>query len=970
MLLTTPPTAPFLPTVAAWLLAQHAANPFSLAQATIFVPAPRQVNALRAALVAAAGDDVVMLPTILPLSVTADHPLLATIEQPAECSPLSRHLLLTRLIQARDAGLSTAQAYAQAVSLGGVLDELTRYRIPPARVLDIVPSTFAEHWRLQTDFLKLVLDIYPAWLAEQNMVDSTAAAQHRLHQLAAALRQHPPHALYAVGFADTTPAGAEVLAAIATHPQGTLIFPALDKTMPEADWHTLPPSHPQFGFVELLATLGLTRAQVGEIAEAVKLNSVSPDLIGGHGRANSGAREGSSEIPDQVGENRVESQACAQPVQRYSQHLTLLTTPNAETEAAVVSAAIRQVLEEEGTTIALITPDRALASKVASHMALWGVPTDDSAGEPLATTPMGSYVLSLLHAAATNVAPLAVAALLKHPLAACPPAHMLALENTVLRGVHSASGLRGLRLRWQEAKNPDAAMALDHLASLLQPLTALGKSFTPEQLVTALNTSLAATNILCLPSESWDPLTLEDTIKAQLAEVLENFAATSAFAPVLGATAAHHILVQLLTATATRPLINNARVFIWGPLEARMQTADVLVLASLNEGIFPPTPTPCPWLHRAAREQLRLPQAERALGLAAQDVRAWLHHPRLILSRATTLGAEATLPSRFLTQHLFTVDKATVDAATARGAQLLAWVEQAARVGLTMPSAPAVATPPVSARPTSISASQLKNLLTCPYKTFAQKVLGLQEADDWDAAPDAADRGQLLHTLLQGFFVQVEGLPAPFGKLTNENISAAHTWFTAAIVALCQPLPQAVQAVWQPRAERLIPSLLNALLAMHDNGDVPMQFEETLRANVGQLTFTAKADRVDNTVNGAVAVDYKTGTPPSLAHIANGQEPQLGLELWLLHHAGKTPHAATTWHLPIGGSGEVEVSAHTLADMEEKTPDFLLTMRTTLENIAAYYGAETNGYAAIPSEKNCQYCTFSGLCRKGEWHHG
>ena len=56
-----------------------------------------------------------------------------------------------------------------------------------------------------------------------------------------------------------------------------------------------------------------------------------------------------------------------------------------------------------------------------------------------------------------------------------------------------------------------------------------------------------------------------------------------------------------------------------GPLEARLQSFDLLVLGGLNEGTWPVAAGTDPWLSRPMRAQLGLESPERRIGLAAHD---------------------------------------------------------------------------------------------------------------------------------------------------------------------------------------------------------------------------------------------------------------------------------------------------------------------------------------------------------------
>ncbi len=67
---------------------------------------------------------------------------------------------------------------------------------------------------------------------------------------------------------------------------------------------------------------------------------------------------------------------------------------------------------------------------------------------------------------------------------------------------------------------------------------------------------------------------------------------------------------SLVAGEAVRPLLGlHPRLFIWGPLEARLQQPDLVILGSLNEGVWPRPEEAGPWLSRPMRDKLKPPAA-------------------------------------------------------------------------------------------------------------------------------------------------------------------------------------------------------------------------------------------------------------------------------------------------------------------------------------------------------------------------
>ena len=108
------------------------------------------------------------------------------------------------------------------------------------------------------------------------------------------------------------------------------------------------------------------------------------------------------------------------------------------------------------------------------------------------------------------------------------------------------------------------------------------------------------------------------------------------------------LIGAFLSDIAVRPPYGkHPRLAILGPLEARLQRADVMILGGLNEGTWPRRPSPDPWLAPAIRTRLGLPGTLRDTGLAAHDFVQALGAKQVILTRARRDDSGPMVPSRF-----------------------------------------------------------------------------------------------------------------------------------------------------------------------------------------------------------------------------------------------------------------------------------------------------------------------------------
>ena len=205
--------------------------------------------------------------------------------------------------------------------------------------------------------------------------------------------------------------------------------------------------------------------------------------------------------------------------------------------------------------------------------------------------------------------------------------------------------------------------------------------------------------------------------------------------------------------TVVRRPEKNVRVRIFGPLEARLQSVDRLVLGGLVEGVWPPETRADPWLSRPMRHELGLDLPERRIGLSAHDFAQALGAPEVILTRAARQAGAPTVASRFVQRLAAVAGEERWKAALETRRK----ISGAGRAGSTSrndsrsPCARPEPRPPFEARPKRLSVTEIEHWLRDPYTIYAKHVLKLQPLDDIDTPPGAADRGTVIHNAIGEF---------------------------------------------------------------------------------------------------------------------------------------------------------------------------------------------------------------------------
>lgn len=976
---TIPSGVSFVDRLAAGIVERVGEGPLDLASVTVLLPTRRSCLALRDAFLRRSDGRPMLLPRLSPLgeldadtlSLTADELPGVPLELPTAVSGLKRQMTLARLVL-RAAGLSstTAQAVRLGADLGRLIDAVWTERVDFSRLAGLVPADYAEHWQKTLQFLTIVTELWPGVLAEGGETDPARRRNIVLETQAALWRSEPPRGLViAAGSTGSIPASADLLAVIARLPQGAVVLPGLDRDADEPTWEAIrgDESHPQNGLAHLLDRLGVARAAVQPWHEAVEPRSARARLIAEAMRP-AATTEGWRELTG------LDESALAD--------LVRIDVPTAEEEAAVIALLMRQTLETPEKRAALVTPDRNLARRVAMALTRWGIDVNDSAGQPLVHTAVGTYLRLTAELAASRAHPLDLLALAKHPLAAGgrDPSGFRgaarALERTVLRGPRPAEGFDGLMAALKDAERFDHEEQQAILIGWLEDLARLAAPFmevlfNEAPIADLLRAHIAFAEALAATADAPGAANLwrqEDGEEAarfvhELLEAADGF-------PAVPGTDYPALLDALMAMRAVRPRFGkHPRLAILGPMEARLQHVDRVILGGLNEGTWPPDPGADPWMSRPMRRDFGLPSPERMVGLSAHDFTHACGAPEVFLTRAERVDGTPTVPSRWLLRLETVLRAVGLDGRVDRAGDLwLGWARGMDEPDRVRPVAAPEPRPPVAARPRKLSVTQVETWMRDPYAIYARHVLRLSKLDPIAADPGAAERGQFIHAALDAF---VRDHP---DTLPPESLERLLAYGRTAFGPMLRSHPD-VWAFWWPRFERVAEWFIDTErerrrtvrpLATEVSGEL------LLDGPAGPFRLTAKADRVDSSGEGLVLIDYKTGTPPSPREIALGFAPQLPLEAAIAEAGGFAGVAAGAvaelafWRLSGGDPpGEVKpIKIGTPADLATEA-------RAGLEALIRRFDDPTTPYRSCPRPAMApRYTDYAHLARVQEWSAG
>ena len=956
-----PPGADFPARLVAGLVRRMDGQPpEAMARVTLYLNTSRMLREVRATFDRHAAR---LLPRLRLITDLGRDPLAGL---PPAIPPLRRKLELAQLVEvfARNQPdfAPGSAVFDLADSLAALVGEMQGEGVTPeALAAQDLAENHAAHWQRSLEFIRIVTRFF----GDDADPDADGRQRRIVEALTERWRQTPPDdPVIVAGSTGSRGATQLFLQAVSQLPQGAVVLPGFDFDMPAEAWDSLTSGvmpgedHPQFRFLRLTEALGLTPAAIRPWGDDPAPDPARNRLISLALR------------PAPVTDRWMAEGPALGDIGPATPHVTLIEAPGQREEAMAIALRLRQAAEE-GQRAALITPDRNLTRRVTAALDRWRIRPDDSAGQPLAQSAPGRF---LRHAAALFGRALSAEALLvmlKHPLTATGAGdrgnHLLFTRDLELKLRRSGPPFpTGTDLaHWAQAQGEaERIVWAEWVGTVFEGVETAGPapvSIWTDRLLRLV--TILATGPGGDPEKS--ELWREEAGMLALS-MMEDLRREAGHGGTMAPADFANLIGTLLRpgsvrhAGATHPLIA-----IWGTLEARVQGADLVILAGLNDGIWPPMPAPDPWLSRQMRLKAGLLLPERQVGLSAHDFQQAAAAPEIVLSRAIRDAEAETVPSRWLAR-LTNLMKGLPDqngpealaAMQMRGQHLLDLAAELERPGKAEPARRPAPRPPVEARPRELPVTGIERLIRDPYAVYARNILRLKPLDPLRPTPDARLRGKVLHRLVESFIRN-----RPEGE---DEAAARERLLTLAETVLEEEIPwPSARRLWLARLARIADSFVAAEsgrqaagrpVVMEKTGSVPLE-------NV-DFTLTAKPDRIDLLDDGRVHIyDYKTGTPPSDKK-QKAFEKQLILEAAMAERGGFAElgprEVAGTTYIHLGGEG-----AERSGVMDDGLTDAEWDRLGKL--IAAYLRRETGYIARRAVFETRRAGDYDHLARFGEW---
>src|ERR1700731_1076638 len=517
---SVPLSAPLLRTVVAALIDgrlvagfEARAHPEKLAEATLYLPTRRAGRMAREIFLDELKTDAAVLPRIVALGDIDEDELafaeddepggIAPLDIPPKLGELERRLTLARLVAAwaKRPVLSPlvvggpASTLTLAGDLARLIDDMVTRGVDWSALDRLVPDQFDKYWQHTLDFLKIAREFWPAFLAETNRIEPAARRDLLIDAEAERLTKQSDGLVIAAGSTGSMPSTAKFLQAVAMLPHGAVVLPGLDTDLDEDAWRSIggvrnpkgifetPPAsnHPQYAMHALLSRFAIKR---GDVEILGKPAQGGREVLASEAMRPSNA---TSEWHDRLKRLDIAAQIAA-----GMDKLAVVEAPNPEMEALAIAVAMREA-RHLNKSVALVTPDRALARRGTAALGRWSLEFNDSGGDALMETSAGIFARLAAEAATKGLEPPTLLALLKHPMF-----RLGGKYGALKRGLRGRAPGRGLaadfarfrdelrKLRSGETSSlhhvePRARLKDDELDRTQSLIAALGKALTPRE---------------------------------------------------------------------------------------------------------------------------------------------------------------------------------------------------------------------------------------------------------------------------------------------------------------------------------------------------------------------------------------------------------------------------------------------------------------------------------------------------------
>ncbi len=315
---------------------------------------------------------------------------------------------------------------------------------------------------------------------------------------------------------------------------------------------------------------------------------------------------------------------------------------------------------------------------------------------------------------------------------------------------------------------------------------------------------------------------------------------------------------------------NNSKsnIIICSLEEACLIDADLVIIANLNDTVYPQKDKSNPWMSKQMQKELGIDIRQKQIEYELYCFNLLVvNNTKACLSRSRRSNNKINLPSPYLLnlRHLIG-DKLTLVHPQASFNQIIASSQLIARSKVF---------------PSKLYATDIELLLRAPYNFYAKKILKLKKIQEISDTASLADFGNIVHKIFDKF-VKMRNSSKQFDsnllikEIIVQEVESIH-------------LPEQIKHLWVIKLEKIAIEFVEFDYLRRQDAKVFSEVDGSTELSIGAniITIAAIADRIEIDSKGKVTIlDYKTGAAPSQKEVLLGLSPQLVIEAIIAYEGG------------------------------------------------------------------------------------
>ena len=881
-LFTVPSDRVFVDDLAAYLWKKTENDPLALPEYNIILPTNRSIRALKEAFIVCSKGKAALLPRMMTINSFADdlYPYDLDDNDLKVIPDFSRLFLLSKLIMKTDADMSVSKSLGLASSLLNVLDDFIDHGIGYNDLKEIVPENFAGHWQKVLKFLKIITENWNGILSENGYKDKKYAYNRKIDDIIALWKDVPFNKpLIMAGLSYVSPTVKKLLSAVLRLPKGMVILYGLDRNISADVLRMMEENHPQYAFKKLLDGV----ASFNDVYEFTAFADIS---------CSDTAKERVPFLNDVMRPAVIIHEWSPSYSEKAFKGMYRFDCADLDAEADTISVILRAVLDQEGKTAVVVTKNKDLARMIKGKMQRWRVILDDSSGYPLSKSKIGVFLKLIINYAMDQDNHALLMELLKHPFSLL--GHDFTTASRLSRKLEQKLRGRDHNYSLPEIKKDlcadDTELSdwITNIDKVLRPLLSVFSENKRYDFKNILSEHLKIAEKMAASPEDgcnlWSARGSfrEGKVFSSLAiEILDS----ASFMENINLSEYGKCLDLLLDRITVRPVFGmNSRLDILSPIESRLQRADVVVIAGLNDDTWTENNSN-PWLSREMKKNLGLLSDDFSVGLTAMDFINMASGKEVYLTRSLKEGGVPANPSRWLLRMEALLEKQSNDVKKLAQKHGLLRPKNGDSFFYTLENVvvsyvssfyrpkdddirktagePKVTIKDDCFRFNKLSLTDLETLWHDPYAVYVKKVLELKSLKTIEVENGYLEFGSLVHSILDDF-TKDNGMT--YADMKKNGIDRLRECGFKGIF-------------WEKRLNNFIEWF--AELDSNERKQIVVSYsEKTAELPMSRYIVKAKADRIDFLIDGTIRiVDYKTSASKNYAgEVINDYSPQLPIE--------------------------------------------------------------------------------------------